>query len=210
MKWNGIQPSHGHTVIRKWEYTKIWEGTGREKRLVSYLESDELWLLERVDDVSIIENDTGKAMRSTFALRGICFRQRTTTGDDESRKKMKSKINKQTRTLRIRGNGRPTFHITVRGEECDAKRNNDRQVGCFNSHQSLMVHCYTLQLFVVVSTQHSSLVGGHVDCATAGWVEHSKGAIHRWLRFPRLHSSTDNHGSRTEILGIHYLSWGPN
>jgi hypothetical protein len=101
-------------------------------------------------------------------------------------------------------------YVSYNRQRSDAKRNNDRQVGCFNSHQSLMVHCYTVQLFVVVTTQHSSLDGGHVDCATVGWVEHSKGAINRWLRFPRLHSSTDNHGSRTEILGIHYLSWGPS
>jgi hypothetical protein len=40
---------------------------------------------ERVNDVSIIENDTGKAMRSTFGLRGIARHSLSTT-TDESRK----------------------------------------------------------------------------------------------------------------------------
>lgn len=204
---NGIQPhergGNVHKNIREEGKVGDWENKETRRFLPGIW-----WIVtfgERVNDVSIIENDTGKAMRSTFGLRGIARHSLSTT-TDESRKG-----NEQNNQKQKMGKWK-TFQTTERvttGEITIDKL----LVSTIIKVCTYVVYTAPPQLLVAVTTRSTRKFGCRPccwDCAsTVGWESNiqSHSRRHReLLGFPRLHSSTDNHGNRTEILGIHYLS----
>lgn len=149
---NGIQPhergGNVHKNIREEGKVGDWENKETRRFLPGIW-----WIVtfgERVNDVSIIENDPWKAMRSTFGLRGIARHSLSTT-TDESRKGNEQNNQKQK-------NGK--MEDVSNDGTSDDGRNNDRQVACFNYHQSLYLrslYCTTTIVGCSHNAQHSQV-----------------------------------------------------
>lgn len=186
---NGIQPHErgGGNVHKNIREGKV--GDWENKKTRQFLPG--IWWIvtfgERVNDVSIIENDTGKAMRSTFGLRGIARHSLSTT-TDESRKGNEQNNQKQK-------NGK--MEDVSNDGTSDDGRNNDRQVACFNYHQSLYLrslYCTTTIVGCIVTTRSTRKFGCRPccwDCAsTVGWESN----IQSHSRIDRIESCWDSRG----------------
>lgn len=146
---SGDQMEFSHTKGGEM-YTKIygrekWE-TGRKRLVGSYLESDELWLLER-------EWMTYRSLKMTLerqwdrhlGCEAFAF-------DNDRRVAERKQNNKKTKNGKMED-------VSNDGTSDDG-RNNDRQVACFNYHQSLYLrslYCTTTIVGCSHNAQHSQV-----------------------------------------------------